>query len=786
MRTKKVEFTHLRVYTDYSLLDSLVSIEKLLDLAQERGDSACAITDMANMFGVVEFYEEAKKRNIKPILGSEISIERACPERPGGSVVFLARDSEGYRNLMKIASVSHIESLEGKKSEIGRETLKKYSGGLIVLSGGANSEIARLLMENREKEAETIALEYRDVFGEGNFYLELQDTRLDLQEKLNAMTIELAKKTGIPTVLTCPVHYLRKEDAEAYRVLCLSREDNKASKDHCGEEGKGSTYYKRPDEIKKKFSFIPEAIENTVKIAERCNVDLDLGKVHLPKFPGTAGKTNEEFFEDLVREGVYERYGKGNKEAISRMEHELSIIKDTETIDYFLMVWDFINYARKQAIPIGPGRGAAPGSIVNYALGITEVDPLKYGLIFERFLSSGGGNFPEIVTDFGFERRDEIIEYVTQKYTKENIANIITFGKISPRTALRYAGRGLGVSEKIVKEVINLLPKEVWYSCKMALECVPELEVLCEKNKEIKRLFEVASRFEGHYNQSSKHVAGMVISDKPLRERIPLFRTEKGDLITGFSTSSLEKAGMLKMDFLGLRALTHIDSTVSIVNEKQGVDISMKDIPLDDTRTYDILGRGDTDGVFQLEAATLREILKRLRPKTIGDISGLLALFKPSTIKNGLLEDFAARKRYVYGNEILDGILEETGGLVVYQEQVMRILAQTGGFSMDQANSMRKAISRQGVNVLGLMKDLESIENIKDMFLEGGIKRGVPKKEGLFIWKLLKDFGPCAFSKAHVTAYAIISYRTAYLKANYRQAFDEAGRKAGICGCVGS
>ena len=786
MRTKKSEFTHLRVHTDYSLLDSLVSIEKLLDLVQERGESACAITDMANMFGAIEFYEEAKKRNIKPILGSEISIKSACPERPGGSALLLARDSEGYQNLMKIVSASHIESHEGKKPEVGRETLKKCSGGMIVLSGGSNSEIGRLLMENREKEAEAIALEYRNIFGKDNFFLELQDTQLDLQEKLNAMTIELAKNAGISMVLTCPVHYLRREDAEAYRVLCLSREDNKASKDCWGEAGKGSNYYKSPDEIKKKFSFIPEAIENTVKIAERCNVELDLGRIHLPKFPGTAGKTNEEFFEDLVREGIYERYGKGNKEAISRMEHEVNVIKETETIDYFMMVWDFINYARKQAIPVGPGRGSAPGSIVNYALGITEVDPLKYSLIFERFLSLREGNVPEIVTDFCFEKRDEIIEYVAQKYTKENIANIITFGKISPRTALRYAGRGLDISEKTIKKVINLLPKEFWYSCKMALECVPELKTLYEGNDKIKHLMDVASNFEGHYSHASKHAAGMVISDKPLRERIPFFRTESGDIITGFSTSTLEKAGILRMDFLGLRTLTHIDKTISIIKEKQGVDISIKDIPLDDTRTYDILGRGDTDGVFQLESATLREILKELRPKTIGDISGLLALFRPSTINNGLLREFTERKKYICDNEVLDSILHETGGLLIYQEQIMRILAELGGFSMEDANSIRKAISRHGFNVSGLIKDIETTEEIKERFVRGCAGKRLSKDSALQIWKLLERFGSCAFSKAHVTAYAIISYRTAYLKANYRQAFDEAGTKVGIFGGVGS
>jgi DNA polymerase III subunit alpha len=766
MKNGNTGFVHLHVHTDYSLLDSLVSIDELLDEVQRQGSRACAITDTGNMSGAIEFYEKAMKRNIKPIIGCEINVSALGHNSFCGSLILLARNLEGYQNLMKIVSTGHIEKIGKNPPVIGKDILEKYSGGLIALSGGLDGEIGKLLLEERDEEAWEIALEFSRIFGKGNFYLELQGAEIDKQAELNKLNICVSHHLDIPLVITGPVHYLHKNDEDAYEAIRKGLNG-----------GKAGSYLKTEEELMNKFSYVLEGMTNAGKISDKCNVELDLKTRCLPEFLQTLEKSNTAFFERLVKEGIKARYKDVTENITRRVEQEVKVIKEAGLIDYFLIFWDFVNYAKEQGIPTGPGRGAAPGSIVNYALGITEVDPIKHGLIFERFFSLGSEGFPEIILDFCFERRDEVMDYVREKYSKDKVCGIITFGRISSISALRYAGRGIGIDDNILETVIEWFPREKWPSCKGFLDLVPKMKKLYEEDTSVKKLIDTASRIEEHYSHAGSHSCGIVVSDKPLMDRIPLFRTCRGEIISGFSKDALEKIGMVKIDFLGLKTLTHINETVGVLIQTRNININMKEIPTDDKRTYELLSDGDTVGVFQMESSRMRELLKKLKPENIGDIAGLLALYRPSTIKNGLLKDFVDRKKVVHSNDLLNKILEDTRGLLIYQEQVMRILSEIGGFNMVDANNVRKELSRKFSVTRGLDKNLESMEKVKGRFLEGCIERGLEKEDSLQVWELLECLGPCSFSKAHVIAYAIISYRAAYLKANYPEEFEKSGKE---------
>ena len=768
MKKENERFVHLHVHTDYSLLDSLAGIDELLNAVKKQSACACAVTDTANMFGVIEFYEKAKKKGIKPIIGCEVHVSAFGRNSYGGNLVLLAKNKEGYKNLMQIVSAGHIERLGKKSPVVGKDVLKKYSGGLIALSGGMDGEIGKLLLEGRDEVAWEIVLELSGVFGKDNFYLELQDTQIDRQDKLNKLNIMVSRRLNIPLVITDPVHYIDKEDEEAYEVLHLGLNG-----------GKPGSYLKTEEELRQKFSYVLEGMANAVKISERCNLELELNRIHPPEFIPEGGKNKGTFFDELVNEGIKKRYGNITPEILSRKEHEVALIKDLGIVDCFLIIWDFLEYARKKGIPAGPGRGASAGSIVNYALGITDIDPIKYGLVFERFINPVTGAMPCIDTDLCYERRNEVMDYVSQKYSKDNVSKIITFGKTTFRRALRDAGRALGMTKEIVDKVIKLLPQEDWCGCKWDIDLNPKLNRLYEKDESVKKLMDVASRLERHCSHARVNLAGIVISDKPLKERMPLYKTDSGEIITGFPMNSLEKIGMYKIDFLGLKTLTFIDQIVKLVKQNKGIKVDIKAIPEDDKLAYKLLSNGDTDGIFQMESVRVRGLLKKLKPQRIEDISGLLALDRPSTIRNGLLKDFVGRKKRVFGHGLLDAILEDSGGLLIYQEQVIRILSDLAGFSRAEANDMRRKLFQTHKGPEFFSGNSEKTKTLQKRYLQGCLEKDLQEKDALEVLNVIQLMGPYAFSKAHVIAYALISYRAAYLKANYPEEFEKIRKQTG-------
>lgn len=768
MEKKNEGFVHLHVHTDYSLLDSLAGIDELLAAVEKQGAQACAITDTANMFGVIEFYEKAKKRNIKPIIGVEIHLAAFGHNSYGGSLILLAKNMEGYQNLMKIVSAGHIERIGKNPPVIGKDILEKYSVGLIALSGGLEGEIGKLLLEERDEDAWGIVLELSRIFGKDNFYLELQDTQIDQQDELNKLNITVSHHLDIPLVITDPVHYIHKKDEKAYDVLRNGLNG-----------GKPGSYLKTEEELRSKFSYVLEGMTNALKIAEKCDVELDLNRIHPPEFVTGNGQDKTTFFMELVNAGIKKRYDCPTPEILRRMEHEIAVIKNLELVDCFLIIWDFLKYAEEKGIPAGPGRGLSPGSIVNYALGITDIDPIKYGLIFELFINPVLGSMPFIDTDFCYERRGEVMGYVIQKYSKDNVSKTITFARTGIRGALREAGKATGTKKELVDKVIKLLPYEDWYGCKWDIDLNPKLNRLYEKDKSAKQFMDIASRFERHYSHARVNLAGIVISDKPLKDRMPLYKTDSGEIISGFTLNSLEKIGMFKVDFLGLKTLTFIDQIVKMVKQRKGIEVDINAIPPDDKLTYKLFSDGDTDGVFQMESARMRGLLKKLKPQRIEDIAGLLALDRPSTIKNGLLKDFVGRKKNVFEHVLLDAILEDSGGLLIYKEQMLRILSDLAGFSMAEANDMRRKLCQTHAGLELFSRNSEKAKTLKKRYLQGCLEKDLREKDALEVLNLIQCTGPYAFSKAHVISYAMISYRAAYLKANYPEEFEEIRKQTG-------
>jgi DNA polymerase-3 subunit alpha len=756
-------------------LDGAAKIPELLKAAKEMGMEALAITDHGSMYGVIEFYKQAKKIGIKPIIGCEVYVaRRGHRDKAAGldespyHLVLLAENQEGYRNLLKLVSIGHLDGFY-YKPRVDRELLKEYASGLIALSACLAGEIPTLLLENREADALQTALVYRDIFGAGNFYLELQDHGLEEQRRVNAGLLKLAKETGIPLAATNDLHYLKKEDAHVQDVLlCIQTAKTLQDTERMHFETE-EFYLKSPEEMRLLFGDYPEALKNTVEIAARCNVDFAFGENRLPNYEVPEGYTAVSYLAELCREGLGKRYKNIGEEHRARLEFELATIEKMGYSSYFLIVWDFIRYAKEKDIFVGPGRGSAAGSLVSYCLEITDVDPLKYDLLFERFLNPERISMPDIDIDFCFERRGEVIEYVVQKYGADHVAQIITFGTLAARAAIRDTGRAMGVPLPLVDKVAKLVPMELGITLDRALEVSPELAQLAEQEPTVKELLRVARALEGVPRHAGTHAAGVVISPAPLDEFLPLQRTSEGLVSTQFDKDTVEEIGLLKMDLLGLRTLTVVNKAVDLVKRSQGLELNLSELPLDDKKTYQLLSAGDTIGVFQLESSGLRAILRELKPDSFEDIIALVALYRPGPLGSGMIEDFIRRRHGAvevkYLHPSLEPVLQTTYGVIVYQEQVMRIASELAGFSLGEADLLRRAMGK---------KKPEIIAGLRRQFIEGAAAQDVFADIAGKVFDLMEYFAGYGFNKSHSAAYAFLSYQTAYLKAHYPVEFMAA------------
>jgi len=772
----RAEFVHLHLHTQYSLLDGACRISEIIQLAHQYNMDSLCITDHGNMFGAIEFYTEVQKAGIKPIIGCEVYIAPGSRfdkttngiDEASYHFILLARDEEGYRNLMRLVSLGYLEGFY-YRPRIDKELLNRHAKGLIGLSSCLKGEIPVLLQQNRFHDALKVADDFRCILGKENFFLELQENFIPEQKIVNEGLIKISKELNIPVVGTNDVHYTTQDKAFAHEVLlCIQTQTTLDDPDRLRFQT-NEFYFKSPQQMKELFKEIPEAISNTLEIASRCNLELDFSKVHLPPYDVGEGKTKIELLRELCFEGLNKKYKQPSEEIINRLEYELKVIEKMGFSSYFLIVWDFIRYAKQNGIPTGPGRGSAAGSLVSYLLDITDVDPLKYGLLFERFLNPERKGLPDIDIDFCYERRQEVIDYVRKKYGEDNVAQIITFGTMQARAVIRDVGRVMGMSYGEVDRIAKLIPLDPDITLKEALEIEPELRNLYKSDLRITKLIDIAMDLEGLSRHASIHAAGVVIADKPLTEYMPLFKTSDERIATGYSMQALEKIGLLKVDFLGLRTLTVIDQTLKAIKERKNLEIKIEQIPLDDPLTFELLSSAKTVGIFQLESSGMRDLLKKLMPEKLEDLIALLALYRPGPMGSGMLNDFIQRRHNQtsirYEHKKLEPILKETYGILVYQEQVMQIVSELAGFSLSQADILRRAISK---------KIPEVMEEQRKNFIAGCKKNSISESSANKIFDLIEYFAGYGFNKSHSAAYALISYRTAYLKAHYPVEFMTA------------
>ena len=770
------DFVHLHVHTQYSLLDGACQLKKLVQLAANYKMASLAITDHGNLFGAIEFYSTAQNAGIKPIIGCETYIAPASRFDKASSriqeasyhLLLLCKDEEGYHNLMRLVSIGYLEGFY-YRPRIDKEILAKYSKGLIGLSACLKGEIPQLLEANQFNSALKCADDFLRIFGKNNFYLELQENQIPQQTKCNRELLKISKELSIPIVATNDVHYLTKEAAPAHEALLCIQTQAMLSDPNRMRFQTEEFYFKSPDQMKALFKELPEAITNTIAIAERCNLELDFKKTHLPKYEPPGGVNKEEYLRELCEEGLKRRFTEVTDDIKNRVSYELDTIKKIGFSSYFLIVWDFISYAKSKGIPVGPGRGSAAGSLVSYLLGITDINPLKYNLLFERFLNPDRVSLPDIDIDFCFERRPEVIEYVTRKYGKENVAQIITFGTMQARAVIRDVGRVMGIEYAQVDQIAKLVPAELNITLEDALKQEPELANLYKNDPNITKLIDIAKSLEGLTRHASIHAAGVVISDKPLCEYVPLFKSSDDQITTGYAMSELEKIGLLKIDFLGLRTLTVIQRTIEIIKERRDIEVDIDTVPLNDQKTYHLLSTAQTSGVFQLESAGMRDLLKKMGVNDFEDIIAILALYRPGPMGSGMLDDFIQRKNKKtavrYESKKLEPILASTYGIMVYQEQVMRIASDLAGFSLSHADLLRRAMAK---------KHPEVMERQRKFFIEGCLKNSIKETSANKIFDQIEYFSGYGFNRSHSAAYAMISYRTAYLKANYPVEFMAA------------
>jgi DNA polymerase III subunit alpha len=769
------QFVHLHVHTEYSLLDGAGRIKGLVARAKELGMPAVAITDHGVMYGVVDFYKEAKKQGIKPILGCEVYVAPQSrfdkTQRGEGAychLVLLAETNEGYQNLIQLVSLSFTEGFY-YRPRVDKELLRRHSGGLIALSACLGGEIPRYLMRGQREEAEKVALEYQEIFGKKHFFLELQDHGLPEQPPVNQALTEIAQKLDISLVATNDLHYLQREDAEHHDVLlCIQTGKTLADQDRM-KFNTDQFYLRSAEEMAALFPNYPEALENTVRIAERCNVDLDFNTLHLPRYPVPDGLDAHTYLEKICREGLVARYPDMAPEIEQRLSYELGVIKQMGYSGYFLIVWDFIRYARDQGIPVGPGRGSAAGSLVAYVLRITNVDPLKYGLLFERFLNPERVSMPDIDIDFCYEKRQQVMDYVISFYGADRVSQIVTFGTMAAKAAIRDVGRVLGIPYANVDRIAKLVPNELGITLHRALEISLELKQEYEGSLESRRLLDIAMAVEGMPRHASTHAAGVVISKEPLAQHVPLHRTSDGVVATQYDKDRVEELGLLKMDLLGLRTLTVIGDALTNIRQNRGIEIDIDNIPLDDKKTAVMLSAGETAGVFQLESSGMVNLIKELKPERFEDLVPLVALYRPGPLGSGMVDDFVkgrhGKKKAQYMHPLLEPILKDTFGVILYQEQVMQIASVMAGFSLGQADLLRRAMGKKKPEVIAAQRET---------FLSGAEVRGIDRKQAGEIFDLMAHFADYGFNKSHSAAYAVVAYQTAYLKANYPQEYMAA------------
>ncbi|WP_026441483.1 DNA polymerase III subunit alpha [Pseudacidobacterium ailaaui] len=782
------EFTHLHLHTDYSLLDGACDVEKLVNRVADIGQKAVAITDHGNIYGAVHFFEAAKKRGIKPILGCELYICKKEDHRddPQGDdynhLLVLAENEEGYRNLVRITSEASLHGFY-RKPRVSKKYLAEHAEGLIGFSGCLAGELCENLMAGKYEAAKAVAGQYQDIFGKGNFFLEIQDQGLELEKKIHPDLFRLEKELGIPLVATNDSHYLCDDDAHAHEILlCVQT----ASSIHDPKRFKFDSdqfYVKTAAEMEKLFSYAPEVVSRTMQFAERCSLKLSKVDNPFPEFAVPPGHTIDSYFEHVCREGFKKRLETSIRhlqdrgllrhpisEYEARLEREIAIIKQMKFPGYFLIVWDFIRYAREHNIPVGPGRGSAAGSLVGYVMEITNIDPLQNELLFERFLNPERISMPDIDIDFCMNRRGEVIEYVTRKYGREQVAQIITFNTMAAKAAIKDVGRALDMPYGDVDRIAKLVPTTIGVTIEQALRDSPQLQEAYDTNQQVRELIDTAKKLEGLVRGAGVHAAGVVIAPRPLTDLVPVSRSKNDEIVTAYDMKAVEKMGLLKMDFLGLTTLTVIDDCLKMIERNQGQKLDIETIPLDDQETYEkVFHRALTSGVFQFESGGMRDVLRRYKPTSVEDLTALNALYRPGPIQGGMIDDFIERKwgrrKVEYELPELETILKETLGVIVYQEQVMQIANVLAGYSLGEADLLRRAMGK---------KIPEEMAKQRDRFVSGALEKGFPKDKITKIFDLMEQFAGYGFNKSHSAAYALLAYQTAYLKTHYPVEFMAA------------
>ena len=777
-----MKFTHLHVHTEYSLLDGSNKINEYVARVKELGMDSAAITDHGVMFGCIDFYKAAKAAGIKPILGCEVYVapgsrfdkEMGKEENRYYHLVLLAENQEGYQNLIKIVSLGFVDGFY-YKPRVDKEILEKYHEGIIALSACLAGEVARTVTRGFYEEAKAAALSYEKIFGKGNFFLELQDHGIPEQKHVNQQLLRMSRETGIQLVVTNDVHYTYDTDAEAHDILlCVQTGKRLQDEDRMRYEG-GQYYVKSPEEMQELFPYIPEALENTHKIAERCKVEIEFGVTKLPKFDVPKGYTAWKYLNRLCFEGLQERYPECTEDLKERLNYELGVIKNMGYVDYFLIVWDFIRYARDHDIMVGPGRGSAAGSLVAYTLGITKLDPIRYNLLFERFLNPERVSMPDIDVDFCFERRQEVIDYVVEKYGKDRVVQIVTFGTMAARGVIRDVGRVMDLPYAQCDSIAKMIPQELNITIDIALKINPELSKLYNTDETVKKLINMSRRLEGLPRHTSMHAAGVVISQKPVMEYVPLSRASDGSLVTQFTMTTLEELGLLKMDFLGLRTLTVIQNAARLVERDKGIVLDMDHIDYEDQKVYAMLGAGKTEGVFQLESGGMTNFMKELKPGSLEDIIAGLSLYRPGPMD--FIPQYIRGKNnpenITYDCPQLEPILKATYGCIVYQEQVMQIVRSLGGYTLGRSDLVRRAMSKKKASVMEKERR-NFVYGNEEEGVPGCVNRGIREKTANKIYDDMIDFAKYAFNKSHAAAYAVVSYQTAFLKCYYPVEFMAA------------
>ena len=778
-----MNFTHLHVHTEYSLLDGSSKIKELPARAKELGMDSLAITDHGVMYGVIDFYRACKAVGIKPIIGCEVYVapgSRFDKEATGQGddryyhLVLLAENNTGYSNLMKIVSRGFTEGFY-YKPRVDYEVLEKYHEGIIALSACLAGEVARDITRNNYEEAKKAALHYQEIFGKDNFFLELQDHGIPAQRLVNQELMRMSRETGIELVCTNDIHYTYAADAEAHDLLlCLQTGKKVTDEDRMRYEG-GQYYCKSPEEMAQLFPYAPQALENTYRIAQRCEVEIEFGKTKLPKYEVPEGYDSWTYLLHLCNEGLVKRYGDEAEKHRERLDYELGVIKRMGYVDYFLIVWDFINYAKQNGIAVGPGRGSGAGSIVAYSLAITDIDPIRYNLLFERFLNPERVSMPDIDVDFCFERRQEVIDYVVRKYGKDKVVQIVTFGTLAAKAVIRDVGRVLDMPYADVDRVAKLVPNELGITLDKALKESQDFKALYESDESVKHLIDMARRLEGLPRNTSMHAAGVVICQKAADEFVPLSRGGDGTITTQYTMTTLEELGLLKMDFLGLRTLTVIQDAVNLVNKAHPGTLDIDKIDYNDQNVMELIGSGHTEGIFQLESAGMKNFMKELKPKSLEDITAGISLYRPGPM------DFIPK--YIKGknnpDEImyecpqLESILSTTYGCIVYQEQVMQIVRDLAGYTLGRSDLVRRAMSKKKAAVMEKERQNFIYGNAEEG-VPGCIANGIPEETAKIIYDNMTDFAKYAFNKSHAACYAVVSYRTAYLKCYYPKEFFAA------------